>query len=181
MTVIGAMVIVAATAWGKPYNAAKIEELTVTAGETVSLSGKSGMSWKSSDKKIAKVTRVNTSGSKATIRAKSAGDAVITAQKGKTKYTVTIHVLEEFTSTATQTPTPTPTPEPTPTQAPTPTPELEHVYVLNLSTKKVHEIKCSSVKDIKPENYSTSNLHLSELEAMGYSACKQRGDGPFLY
>lgn len=174
--VVAIMLISAATAWGKTYQVAKETELTVTIGEKVSLSGKSGMSWKSSNKKVAKITKVNDSGSKATVQAKSSGDAVITAKKGKTKYRITIHVvLDGFTSYAT--PAPTPTPEPTQT----PTPASDHVYVLNLSTKKVHEVGCSSVEDIKPENYSVSGLHISELEAMGYSRCKKNEDGPFSY
>lgn len=44
-------------------------------------------------------------------------------------------------------------------------------YVLNTNTMKIHFPDCSSVKKIAPQNYSTSSLTISELEAQGYSCC----------
>ena len=46
-------------------------------------------------------------------------------------------------------------------------------YVLNTSPDrmKIHYPNCSDVTKIAPENYSTSNLSISELEAQGYSTC----------
>ena len=44
-------------------------------------------------------------------------------------------------------------------------------YVLNTSTMKIHHPSCKSVKKIAPQNYSTSNSSIQELQAMGYSLC----------
>ena len=44
-------------------------------------------------------------------------------------------------------------------------------YVLNTSTMKIHKPSCSAAKKIAPENYSTSDSSISELEAQGYSRC----------
>lgn len=45
------------------------------------------------------------------------------------------------------------------------------MFVLNTSTFKIHWPDCNDVKKIAPENYSTSNLSISELEAQGYTTC----------
>lgn len=45
------------------------------------------------------------------------------------------------------------------------------MFVLNTSTFKIHWPNCNDVKKIAPENYSTSNLSISELENQGYSTC----------
>lgn len=44
-------------------------------------------------------------------------------------------------------------------------------YVLNTNTMKIHYPRCDSVEKIKPENYATSNLDVSELVAQGYKPC----------
>lgn len=47
----------------------------------------------------------------------------------------------------------------------------ETTYVLNNNTKKIHDSDCSSVKTIKPENYSETNKTVEELKAAGYKPC----------
>lgn len=47
------------------------------------------------------------------------------------------------------------------------------VYVLNRSSKKFHYPSCSSAKQIKPENYTTSIESRDALIADGYSPCKR--------
>lgn len=54
--------------------------------------------------------------------------------------------------------------------------KTEARYVLNTSTMKVHHPGCGSVAKIKPENYETSNLSIAELEARGFSRCKQNDE-----
>lgn len=49
--------------------------------------------------------------------------------------------------------------------------QTSDMFVLNTSTFKFHRPNCNDVKKIAPENYSTSNLSISELENQGYSAC----------
>ena len=44
-------------------------------------------------------------------------------------------------------------------------------WVLNLNSKKIHIPTCKSVKKIKKENYSTSNLSKEELLSQGYTEC----------
>ncbi len=44
-------------------------------------------------------------------------------------------------------------------------------WVLNKESKKIHVPSCSDVPSIKPDNYTTSNLSLEELESQGYSRC----------
>lgn len=44
-------------------------------------------------------------------------------------------------------------------------------YVLNADSKKIHHPNCNDVTKIAQENYSTSNLSISELEAQGYTTC----------
>lgn len=44
-------------------------------------------------------------------------------------------------------------------------------YVLNTDSKKIHYPNCNDVTKIASENYSTSNLSISELEAQGYTTC----------
>jgi TM2 domain-containing membrane protein YozV len=44
-------------------------------------------------------------------------------------------------------------------------------YVLNTSSHKIHLPNCSSVSKIAPENYSTSDLSIEDLESQGYSRC----------
>lgn len=73
-------------------------------------------------------------------------------------------------------PTPQPTPEPTPAPTPEPTPEpvaSYATYVLNTNTKKFHYPTCSSVKDIKPENYATYTGDRQDVIDMGYVPCKK--------
>ncbi|MBD5473630.1 MAG: hypothetical protein HDR20_12295 [Lachnospiraceae bacterium] len=49
--------------------------------------------------------------------------------------------------------------------------QTSDMFVLNTSTFKFHWPTCNDVKKIAPENYSTSNLSISELESQGYSTC----------
>lgn len=49
--------------------------------------------------------------------------------------------------------------------------QTSDMFVLNTSTFKFHRPTCNDVKKIAPENYSTSNLSISELENQGYSTC----------
>ena len=44
-------------------------------------------------------------------------------------------------------------------------------YILNTSTRKIHLPSCKSVAKIAPQNYSTSNLSIEELESQGYTKC----------
>lgn len=44
-------------------------------------------------------------------------------------------------------------------------------WVLNTSTHKIHYPNCSDVKQIKPDNYSTSSSSVDELLAEGYTTC----------
>ena len=44
-------------------------------------------------------------------------------------------------------------------------------YVLNTNTMKIHYPSCSSVAKIAPQNYSTSNQSVDELQNQGYSTC----------
>lgn len=46
-------------------------------------------------------------------------------------------------------------------------------YVLNTNPErmKIHYPTCNDVAKIAPENYSTSNLSVSELQSQGYSTC----------
>ena len=44
-------------------------------------------------------------------------------------------------------------------------------YVLNTSTLKIHISDCRDVPKIAPENYSTSDLSIGELEGQGYTRC----------
>ncbi len=44
-------------------------------------------------------------------------------------------------------------------------------YVLNIKSKKIHRPSCKDVPKIKPENYSTTNKSLEELELEGYTTC----------
>ncbi len=95
----------------------------------------------------------------------------------------TIEATPKPTSEPTPEPTPEQTPEPTseptpePTSEPTPesTPTLT-VYILNTSSMKIHNTWCSSVKDIKPENYQETTESISTLESQGYVKCKKKGD-----
>jgi len=47
-------------------------------------------------------------------------------------------------------------------------------WVLNINefSRKIHYPSCEYAAKISPNNYSTSNLSVSELEGMGYSPCK---------
>lgn len=49
--------------------------------------------------------------------------------------------------------------------------QTSDMFVLNTSTFKFHRPNCNDVKKIAPENYSTSNLSIGELENQGYSTC----------
>lgn len=44
-------------------------------------------------------------------------------------------------------------------------------WVLNTNSRKIHDPNCSSISDIKPENYAESTLTIRELEAQGYTIC----------
>lgn len=84
-------------------------------------------------------------------------------------------------------PEPVPEPEPAPEPEPVPEakPEAEEVppaektdepildFVLNTNTKKYHVPTCSSVSDIKDKNKAFYTGTVSEVEAMGYVACKR--------
>lgn len=60
---------------------------------------------------------------------------------------------------------------------PNKTPIVDHTnttspnYILNTNTKKFHHSFCSSVKQIKTNNYSESNSTRNELLSQGYSPC----------
>ena len=45
-------------------------------------------------------------------------------------------------------------------------------YVLNTNTKKIHYPSCSSVEEIKPKNYATTDDYNSAI-AQGYVPCKR--------
>ena len=45
------------------------------------------------------------------------------------------------------------------------------LYVLNTSSMKIHYPSCSSVKQIAPQNYATSNSSTEDLRAQGYTTC----------
>jgi len=47
------------------------------------------------------------------------------------------------------------------------------VYILNTNSKKFHYSSCSSVKQIKNENYKKYLGDRQELINMGYTACKR--------
>lgn len=49
--------------------------------------------------------------------------------------------------------------------------ETEDRYVINIRNKKVHHPGCSSVINMAPKNYTTSNMTIGELEALGYHRC----------
>lgn len=49
--------------------------------------------------------------------------------------------------------------------------QTSDTWVLNTSKMKIHKPKCSSVAQISPENYATSNSSVAELQAQGYSPC----------
>lgn len=44
-------------------------------------------------------------------------------------------------------------------------------YVLNTKTHKIHVPTCRDVPKIAPDNYSTSNQSVDELQAQGYTTC----------
>lgn len=44
-------------------------------------------------------------------------------------------------------------------------------YVLNTDSLKIHRSSCSKVPLIAPQNYTTSNSSIAELESQGYSRC----------
>lgn len=46
-------------------------------------------------------------------------------------------------------------------------------YILNTNTHKFHSSGCSSVKQIKPENYATSSSSRDDLISQGYEPCKK--------
>lgn len=48
-----------------------------------------------------------------------------------------------------------------------------HEYVLNTSTKKIHDPGCSSVKKMKDQNKQTVTSTLADLEAQGYEPCNK--------
>lgn len=49
--------------------------------------------------------------------------------------------------------------------------QTDDTFVLNTSSMKIHYPNCNDVKKIAPQNYSTSNLSLTELINQGYSTC----------
>lgn len=49
--------------------------------------------------------------------------------------------------------------------------QTTETWVLNTNTMKIHYPGCSSVANIKPENYAVSSQSLQELMAMGYDPC----------
>lgn len=48
-----------------------------------------------------------------------------------------------------------------------------HEYVINTSTKKIHDPGCSSVKKMKEQNKQTVTSTLADLEAQGYEPCNK--------
>ncbi len=50
------------------------------------------------------------------------------------------------------------------------TEKIKQMFVLNTNTMKIHYPSCSSVKDIKPENYSET-YDYEEAISQGYEAC----------
>lgn len=51
--------------------------------------------------------------------------------------------------------------------------QTEDTYVLNTNSMKIHHPGCSSVAKIAPQNYSTSNESIADLQAKGYSTCQR--------
>ena len=49
-------------------------------------------------------------------------------------------------------------------------------YVLNTSSKIIHNPWCQSVQAISQKNYQETNATIEELEAMGYRKCRMHGD-----
>jgi DNA-entry nuclease len=60
---------------------------------------------------------------------------------------------------------------PTNTETETETDEVTVTYILNTSSKKVHQPTCGSVKTISAANYQEYGGTLEELLAQGYSTC----------
>ena len=84
----------------------------------------------------------------------------------------------ETTSITTTTPTETTTTENTTTTSAnttttknTTTNDNKYDYVLNTSTMKYHSPKCSSVKDIEPQNRKDVHTTSDDLKAQGYEPC----------
>ena len=50
------------------------------------------------------------------------------------------------------------------------------VYVLNTKSMKIHNTWCNSVEKIDPENYEETTASVEDLEKLGYTKCKQKGD-----
>ena len=50
------------------------------------------------------------------------------------------------------------------------------VYILNTKSMKIHNTWCNSVEKIDPENYEETTASVEELEKLGYTKCKQKGD-----
>lgn len=57
-------------------------------------------------------------------------------------------------------------------ETPSPTPNPEPDYVLNLNTGKFHYPDCSSVEQIKPDNYEAFTGSREEVLAQGFVPCK---------
>lgn len=100
--------------------------LEVDATLTLKITGTdSAVKWKSSNKKIAKVS------SKGKVTALKEGNVTITATSNGNKYTCVVTVVNSNKDEV-STPTPTPTPKPTPTPTPTPKPKKEKVIEITL-------------------------------------------------
>ena len=56
------------------------------------------------------------------------------------------------------------------------TTEENTVYILNTKSMKIHNTWCSSVEKIDPENCKETTASIEELEKLGYTKCKQKGD-----
>lgn len=50
---------------------------------------------------------------------------------------------------------------------------IEHNYILNTKSKKIHRFDCSSVDSINAANKESTNKTVDELIDQGYSTCKQ--------
>ena len=135
------------------------------------------VSWKSSDKMVARVS------AKGVVTAVSAGKAKITATttdgNKKASCIVTVKAMPKPTATPKPTKTPTAAPKPTkaptvapkaPTVAPTPGPSSGN-YVLNIKTKVFHRNGCSAAKRMNAENRAYSNESRAALISQGYSPC----------
>lgn len=112
-------------------------------------SAKSGVTWYSSNSKVATVS------SSGKVTAKKAGTTTITAKTSNgLKATCKVTVTDKSVSTATSS-------------------SKEVTYVLNKNTKKFHKPSCSSVSDMKEKNKEEVTCSRDEVINRGYTPCKR--------